>query len=89
MLNTPRIAFWGTSRISVIVLEEMAREGITPTLIVTAPPKPKGRGLVLTPSEVKVWADAHGVPTLEPLEIKSEEFRTTLGSDWDLFVVVS
>ncbi len=88
-MHSSKIAFWGTSHISVIVLEEMARTGILPTLIITAPPKPKGRGLVLAPSEVKLWADAHNIPTLEPTEIKSEEFRSTLGVDWDLFVVVS
>lgn len=89
MKNNLRIAFWGTSRISVIVLEEMAREGITPALIVTAPPRQKGRGLEMTPSEVKVWADAHAIPTLEPEEIKSEEFLKTLGADWDLFIIAS
>jgi methionyl-tRNA formyltransferase len=89
MINNTRIAFWGTSHISLIVLDEMAREGMLPSLIVTAPPRQKGRGLEMSPSEVKVWADAHNVPTLEPEEIKSEEFLKTLGSDWDLFVIVS
>lgn len=88
-MNSPRIAFWGTSRISVIVLDEMAREGVLPTLIVTAPPRQKGRGLEMSPSEVKVWADAHSIPTLEPEEIKSEEFLKTLGNEWDLFIIVS
>ncbi|OIO30706.1 hypothetical protein AUJ77_02770 [Candidatus Nomurabacteria bacterium CG1_02_43_90] len=87
--NNIRIAFWGTSRISVIVLEEMAHAGILPTLIITAPAKPKGRKLVLTSSEVKVWADAHHIPTLEPIELKSEEFVKTLGADWDLFIITS
>jgi len=91
MDTTPnlRIAFWGTSRISIIVLEEMAKEGMLPSLIITAPAKPKGRGLELTPSEVKVWADKHNIPTLEPAEIKSEEFAKKLDSNWDLFLVVS
>lgn len=84
-----RIAFWGTSRISIIVLEEMAKGGILPSLVITAPAKPKGRGLELTPSDVKIWADAHHIPTLEPTEIKSEEFAKTLGDNWDLFLVVS
>lgn len=84
-----RIAFWGTSRFSIIVLEEMAREGFFPSLIITAPAKPKGRGLELAPSEVKIWADAHHIPTLEPHEIRSNEFMQTLGVDWDLFLVVS
>ncbi|MEK7538985.1 MAG: methionyl-tRNA formyltransferase [Patescibacteria group bacterium] len=91
-LPNPRIAFWGTSRFSVFILEEMARESNSlPALIITAPPKPKGRGLELAPSEVKVWADAHGIPTLEPKEIKSEDFLNSLKAlgHWDMFVVAS
>lgn len=84
-----RIAFWGTSRFSIIVLEEMAREGFLPSLIITAPAKPKGRGLELTPSKVKAWADAHHIPTLEPSDIRTEEFSKSLGDNWDLFLVVS
>ncbi len=89
IINNIRIVFWGTSRFSVIVLDEMAREGVLPSLIVTAPPKPKGRHLELTSSTVKVWADLHNIPTLEPLEIKSPEFANTLGINWDLFIVAS
>lgn len=84
-----RIAFWGTSRFSLFVLEELARAGTFPSLIITAPPKPKGRGLVLQPSEVKIWADAHNIATLEPTEIKSAEFLQTLGTNWDLFIIAS
>lgn len=84
-----RIAFWGTSRFSVFVLNELEREGILPALIITAPPKPKGRGLALTPSDTKVWADARKIPTLEPVEIKSAEFLNTLGSGWELFIIAS
>lgn len=97
-----RIAFWGTSRFSVFVLNGLAQTGLLPALIITAPAKPKGRGLVLTPSDVKVWADAHNIPTLEPAEIKSDKFLETLarhnfdeqnlggrGTDWDLFIIAS
>ena len=84
-----RIAFWGTSSFSVYVLEALLLKGIKPTLIITAPPKPKGRGLEIGPSDVKQWADIHHIQTLEPLGIKSEEFMQTLGQNWDLFVVAS
>ncbi len=89
MNKNVRVTFWGTSRFSVIVLDEMARGGVLPSLIITAPPKPKGRHLELTPSDAKVWADVHNIPTLEPTEIKSEEFLQTLGTKWDLFIVAS
>lgn len=83
------IAFWGTSHISVIVLDKMAEEGIFPSLIITAPRKPKGRGLKLTPSEVKVWADAHNVPTLEPEKLDSEFVSKLSSADCQLFVIAS
>lgn len=88
-MPSTKIAFWGTSRISVIVLDEMAREGMLPSLIVTAPPKPKGRGLEMFPSEVKVWADAHNVPTLEPEKLDSEFFSKLSSADCELFVIAS
>ncbi len=88
-LTDLNIIFWGTSRFSVIVLNEMMSEGVLPSLIITAPPKPKGRHLKFASSEVKIWADAHGIHTLEPNEIKSNEFAQTLGTHWDLFIVAS
>lgn len=84
-----RIAFFGTAHISVIVLEEMVREGLMPSLIVTAPPKQKGRGLALAPSEVKVWADAHGIPTMEPVKLDSEFSRQLSMANCQLFIVAS
>lgn len=84
-----KIAYWGTSRFSVIVLNEMAHRQIFPSLIITGAPRKKGRGMETSPSEVKVWADAHHIPTLEPEEIKSDEFLNTLGANWDLFVIAS
>ena len=84
-----KIAFWGTSRISVIVLEEMARDGMLPSLVVTAPPRQKGRGLEMSPSEVKVWADAHNVPTLEPEKLDSEFVNKLSDTNCQLFVIAS
>jgi len=84
-----KIAFWGTSKFSVYVLDKLLENGLSPTLIVTSPDKPKGRGLALTPSDTKVWAMKHNIKTLEPTEIKSEQFLDTLGQEWDLFIVAS
>ena len=89
MNNNIRIAFFGTSHISVIVLEEMARAGLLPALIITAPPQQKGRGMELTPSEVKVWADAHKIPTLEPAKLDSVFCDQLLQADCQLFIIAS
>jgi methionyl-tRNA formyltransferase len=84
-----KIAFWGTSRFSVIVLDEMAMKGIVPSLIVTAPARQKGRGLKMSPGEVKVWADAHNVPTLEPEKFDSEFLSQLSNVNCELFVIAS
>lgn len=88
-LTDLNITFWGTSRFSTIVLDEMAREGALPTLIITAPAKPKGRHLELTSSDVKIWADAHGVPTLEPTKLDPEFSRQLSKVNSQLFIVAS
>lgn len=88
-MDNLRIAFFGTSRFSVIVLDELAKAGILPSFIVTAPPKQKGRGLELAPSEVKVWADTHSIPTLEPTKLDTEFLRQLSATNCQLFVVAS
>jgi methionyl-tRNA formyltransferase len=52
-----RFVYFGTPEFATIVLDELKAAGYLPSLIVTAPDKPKGRKLVLTQSEVKVWGE--------------------------------
>lgn len=90
MKTSPRFVFFGTPDIAVASLEHLVAQGLTPTLIVTAPDKPQGRHLELTPSEVKAWADAHNIPTLQPKTLKDEAIVEQLTSEnADLFVVVA
>lgn len=88
-MNDILIAFWGTSRFSVIVLDKMAKNGILPSLIITAPQRPKGRGLALTPSDVKIWADAHGILTIEPNKLDSKFCDQLSAASCELFIVAS
>lgn len=62
----PKIAFFGTPKLAVFVLEELSNAGLVPDLVITAPDKPKGRGLILTPSPVKVWAQKNNTAVLQP-----------------------
>lgn len=84
------IAFFGTPEFAVYTLEELEKEGIVPSLIITAPDKPKGRKLEITPSPVKVWAEEHFISTFQP-EIFDEESIKTFTDDgnWDLFIVAA
>ncbi|MFN4196675.1 MAG: methionyl-tRNA formyltransferase [Caldimicrobium sp.] len=46
--------------------------------VVTQPDKPKGRGLVPTPTPVKIWAKKQGLKVLEPLKLKDPSFLKIL-----------
>jgi methionyl-tRNA formyltransferase len=86
-----RIVFFGTPRFAVFVLDALKSAGIVPALIVTVPDKPQGRGLVLTPPDVKVWAEKHEVPYLQPsaLKVSDPDFELLMNSEWDLFIVAA
>lgn len=90
--KTPKnIAFFGTPQFAVYVLEELEKAGIVPALIITAPDKPKGRGLVLTPPPVKDWALVHDIAYLQPPSLKTIDYglETILNTEWDLFIVAA
>ena len=49
MKNNFRFVFFGTPELVVPILDELKSAEMAPALIVTAPDKRKGRGLILTP----------------------------------------
>lgn len=88
--NNPRFVFFGTPEFSAIILDELERSGFLPQLIVSAPDKPRGRGLVLTPSEVKAWGIAHNIPVITPPTLKEGAIADTLrDAECDLFIVAA
>jgi methionyl-tRNA formyltransferase len=80
--------FFGTSRFSVILLEEMRHAGIVPDLIVTAPDRPVGRKQIITPPPVKEWAVENDISTFQPETLKDESLIEELGN-YALFIVAS
>lgn len=89
-MSKPLFAFFGTPKFSVYVLDALERQGMLPALVITAPDKPQGRGLVLTPSPVKQWAMERGIDVLTPEKLKDEEFLAELqNTEWDVFVVAA
>ncbi len=85
-----RIAFFGTSEFSVIVLDVLKKNNITPAVIITAPDKPQGRNLKLTPPPAKVWAEAHGVTYIQPTTLRTPEFKTVFADfNCDLSIVAA
>lgn len=72
--------FYGSSQFSIYVLDELAKLGFTPSVIVTTPDKPQGRKLVVTPNVVKTWAIEHKIKIYDPIKIDAA-FIETLKSD--------
>ncbi len=59
MNNTPRIIFFGTPTFSLPALEAIMQNGYIPVAIITAPDRPAGRGLHMTPSPISQYAHEH------------------------------
>lgn len=93
MNNKINFAFFGSSRFSVLILDELERAGYIPDCIVTTPDKPKGRKLILTPTPVKLWAEKRNIPALSPAKLDTEFSKSigdlAQGKKWDLFIVAS
>ncbi len=75
MEKETKIVFFGTPILAVWALEEMQAAGIVPSIVVTAPDAPSGRGRVITPPPVKVWAEANNIPILQPTKLDEDFLR--------------
>ena len=86
-----RIVFMGTPEFAVGTLQRLVEGGYNVVAVVTQPDKPVGRHQdTLQPSEVKRYAQAHGLPVLQPVKMKDPEFIEQLRSyHADVQVVVA
>lgn len=89
-MSAPRIVFLGTPDFAVASLDAILQAGFEVVGVVTAPDRPAGRGMRLTPSAVKDFALRHGLRVLQPERLKAAEFLDELRSlRADLQVVVA
>ena len=83
------IAFFGTPPFTTDFLDTLVATGYSPRLVVTAPDRPVGRGMLMTAPEPKVWADVKGIKVLQPEKLDDAFFAQLSETQWDLFVVVA
>lgn len=85
-----RIVFMGTPEFAVPSLDALLKSDDQIVGIVTQPDRPKGRGQQLTPSPVKLIAQREGIPILQPVKMKAQEFLEPLAA-WkpDLIAVTA
>lgn len=80
----------GTPEFAMNSLKAIYESGEEIVGVVTTPDKPKGRGMVLTPSDVKKYAQEVGLPVYQPATLKDGAFLDTLKElDPELIIVVA
>lgn len=85
-----KIVYMGTPDFAVLPLQRLIEAGQHVVAVVTTPDKPAGRGLKLSPSPVKAFAESQGLPVLQPEKLRDETFLAALKSfDADIFIVVA
>lgn len=79
-MSTPlRYVFFGTGKIAATVYDSLRAHALIPSLVVTSPDMPQGRGYVLAPSPVKILAVRDCVPVMQPEKIDAA-FMTDIQS---------
>ena len=86
-----RIMFMGTPEFAMCNLKAIHENTDNEIVgVVTTPDKPKGRGMVLTPSPVKQYALDNGMKVYQPLTLKDGAFLDTLNElQPELIIVVA
>jgi len=85
-----RIIFMGTPDFACPTLTKLIERGEDVIAVVTQPDRPKGRGQKLVPPPVKVIAEEHGIPVLQPLKVRAPEVIDGIRElNPDLIVVVA
>ncbi len=85
-----KVLFMGTPDFALVSLRALCEAGEEVVGVVTQPDKPRGRGYVLTPPPVKVYAEARGIPVYQPTTLRDGSFDGTLAElSPDIIIVVA
>lgn len=69
-MSDTRVVFLGTGDIAIPTFQMLLEKGPRPVALVTQPDRPVGRKQALTPPKIKELAMAHGIPVLQPENIR-------------------
>lgn len=85
-----RIIFMGTPEFACPTLRTLIDRGEQVVAVVTQPDRPKGRGQQTLPPPVKVVAEEHGIPVLQPVKVRlPESIEEIRALEPDLIVVIA
>lgn len=88
-MHNLNFVFFGTPDIASETLEILKANRYLPSLIITAPDKPQGRKMIITPPPVKVWAEGNDIPYLQPEKITPDFIEEFKKLNTDLSIVVA
>lgn len=69
MINNFKFAFFGTPDVASKTLDILFNEDYIPSIIITSPDAPSGRGMRIKESPVSIWAKEHNIKCLKPEKI--------------------
>lgn len=81
--------FFGTPEVGEKTLAQLIQHGYKPSLVVTAPDRPRGRGLLLSPTPVKALALSHDLPCITPAKLDDEVIEAISGAGASYAIVVA
>ncbi len=87
-MTTPRFSFWGSPAFAVPILSALIAGEWTPSVVITKPDRPAGRGLQLRPTDVASFASRAALPVLKPVRL-DERFARDLHQRAPDFAVVA
>ena len=73
-----KYVFFGSAEFAKIVLEKLLQNNLKPVLVVTQPPKPKGRKQILSPSLIQIFAEQEKISCFVPTNLNVEDFIQTI-----------
>ncbi|GAA4494993.1 methionyl-tRNA formyltransferase [Pseudaeromonas paramecii] len=89
-MHAPKLIFAGTPDFAASHLAALLEAGHNIIAVYTQPDRPAGRGNKLTPSPVKVLAQAHQIPVYQPVNFKDAADRQVVAElQADLMIVVA
>lgn len=84
-----KFAYFGTPYVARDTLELLIARGFVPTVVITSPDAPKGRGLALASSETKALADERNIEALTPERIDDATIEAIRAYGCDYAIVVA
>ncbi len=86
-----KVVFFGSPTTALPALNSLLTAGHEVRLVVTQPDRPAGRGRQLTPPPVKVFAQNHRLPVIQPEKIRRDEKALEMirEADPDVNIVVA